>query len=184
LQCIESEVYTEEQLKRKTRVIDENFIDELEQKYARESDEELAKEEEGESDEVLSEEEEKIEIKPRQSDQPRESFLEQEEYEKMDVDEREVAKNGLLPSILDSKLWKVKVKIGMERQLVMQILRKSIDYLNKEKPFMILTVFNCDKNQGTIYVEAHKLAHVKVALEGISGVYQKGIEMIPFKDMT
>lgn len=49
---------------------------------------------------------------------------------------------------------------------------------------MILTVFNCDKSVGTLFVEAHKLAHVKAVLEGISGVYRRGIEMIPFKDMT
>lgn len=63
-------------------------------------------------------------------------------------------------------------------------MRKAIDYLNNEKPFMVLSVFNCDKSEGCIYVEAHKLSHVKSLINGITNVYKRKIEMIPFKDMT
>lgn len=98
--------------------------------------------------------------------------------------EYDVAKHGLLPSIMDSKLWKIKCKQGFERQLVMQIMRKAIDYLNKEKPFMIMSVFQCDKTDGYIFIEAHKLSHVKSIITGISGIFKRGTEMIAIKDMT
>jgi transcription elongation factor SPT5 len=78
--------------------------------------------------------------------------------------QRDVAKHGLLPSIMDSKIWKVKVKLGQERQLVFQIMRKAMDYFNNEKPFMILSVFNCDKSEGYIFLEAHKLSHVRAII--------------------
>lgn len=49
---------------------------------------------------------------------------------------------------------------------------------------MILSVFNCDKASGCFFVEAHKLSHVQQIITGITGVLRKGIEMIPYKDMT
>jgi len=63
-------------------------------------------------------------------------------------------------------------------------MRKAVDYLNKEKPFMVLSVFNCDKSPGYVFVEAHKLSHVKSMITGIANIFKKGIEMIPIKDMT
>jgi hypothetical protein len=36
----------------------------------------------------------------------------------------------MLPSILDSKIWKVKCLPGLERQLVTQLLKKAIDFFN------------------------------------------------------
>lgn len=76
-------------------------------------------------------------------------------------DEVEVAKHGLLPSIMDSKIWKVKCKAGLERSLVVQLLRKSFHFLNINRPFMLLTVFASEKSSGVIFIEAHKLSHVK-----------------------
>jgi len=98
--------------------------------------------------------------------------------------EDQVASHGMLPSILDSKLWKVKCKPGLERLLVVQLLRKAVDHLNNQKPFMILSAFHCEKSQGCLYVEAYNMAHVKTLIHGITGVYRKGIEMIPYKEMT
>lgn len=49
---------------------------------------------------------------------------------------------------------------------------------------MILSVFNSDKSSGYIYIEAHNMSHVKTFTEGISGIYKRGIEMIPYREMT
>jgi transcription elongation factor SPT5 len=111
-------------------------------------------------------------------------FIEINDDEDVNAPEYDVAKHGLLPSIMDSKIWKIKCKLGFERQLVMQIMRKAIDYLNKEKPFLIMTVFHCDKSDGNIFIEAHKLSHVKSIVNGMSNIYKRGIEMIAIKDMT
>jgi hypothetical protein len=48
---------------------------------------------------------------------------------------------------------------------------------------MILSVFNCDKTPGCIYIEAHNMAHVLTFIDGISGLKRKNIEMIAFPDM-
>ncbi len=48
---------------------------------------------------------------------------------------------------------------------------------------MILSVFNCDKTQGSIYIEAHNKAHVQAFIQGIAGIYRKNIEMIPYPEM-
>lgn len=84
-----------------------------------------------------------------------------------------------LPTIIDSKTWKVRCLRGMERQLVAQLLLKAIDYFNLEKPFMILTIFNCDKSPGHIYVEAYNKNHVLTFIDGISGLNHRSVEMIP-----
>ncbi|TNV84900.1 hypothetical protein FGO68_gene17575 [Halteria grandinella] len=83
------------------------------------------------------------------------------------------------PSIMDSKIWKVRCIRGMERQLVVQLLLKAIDYFNNEKPFMILTIFASDKSSGFLYIEAYNKNHVLSFINGISGVNHRSVEMIP-----
>jgi len=88
------------------------------------------------------------------------------------------------PSIMDSKIWKVRCLNGCERSLTAQLLKKAIDFLNQEKPFMILSVFNCDKTPGCIYIEAHNKSHVLTFVDGISGILKRNlIEMIPYNTM-
>ncbi len=52
-----------------------------------------------------------------------------EASEAMEVDE--VERDVTLPSNMDSKLWRLKVKPGMERQLVMRLTNKLISRLNE-----------------------------------------------------
>lgn len=49
---------------------------------------------------------------------------------------------------------------------------------------MILSVFNCEKSRGCLYVEAYNMSHVKQFIVGISGLSRKGIEMVPYEEMT
>lgn len=97
---------------------------------------------------------------------------------------------------MDSKIWKVKCIPGLERQLVDQLLRKAFDYINNGKPFMILSVFNCDKSSGYVYIEAYNMSHVKSFVHGIKGITQQNykgnsrntemknnIEMVPYREM-
>lgn len=49
---------------------------------------------------------------------------------------------------------------------------------------MILSVFNCDKTQGCIYIEAYNKSHVLTFVDGISGILNRNsIEMIPYNSM-
>lgn len=52
--------------------------------------------------------------------------------------EQMVGRDVTLPSNKDSKLWRLKVKPGMERQLVMRLTNKLIHNLNNGTPLMVL----------------------------------------------
>lgn len=49
---------------------------------------------------------------------------------------------------------------------------------------MVMQVFESDNLAGAIFVEAFKLSHVEQLIRGISGVYQKGLKMVPISEMT
>lgn len=75
-----------------------------------------------------------------------------------------------LPSSQDSKLWRLKVKQGMERVLVMRLTNKLFQRLNEGQPLMVLQIFECANTSSVIYVEAYKLSHVEQLTRGISGI--------------
>ena len=89
-----------------------------------------------------------------------------------------------LPSINDSKIWRVKCTPGLEKQLVLKITNKLIEYLNKGDPMNVLEVFETQLSEGFIYCEAHKSQHVERVLQGLSGVQMKSLKMIPINEMT
>lgn len=96
----------------------------------------------------------------------------------------DIERDVTLPSNQDSKLWLLKVKPGLERQLVMRLTNKLFARLNEGQPLMVLQVFECENVSGVIYVEAHKLSHVEQLTRGISGIYSRGLKMIPIAEMT
>lgn len=55
----------------------------------------------------------------------------------------DVSRDINLPSIKDSKLWRIKVTPGRERELVFKITRKLIEFLNNGNPLNVLDVFEC-----------------------------------------
>ena len=102
---------------------------------------------------------------------------------KEELDE-DVARDICLPSIKDSKLWRIKVTPGQERALVFKITNKLIDYLNMGNPLNVLEVFESQLSEGIIYCEAYKSQHVEKVLQGLTGVYMSSIQMIPINEMT
>ena len=48
----------------------------------------------------------------------------------------------------------------------------------------MLQVFECESSTGSIYLEAHKLSHVEQLTRGMSGIYSRGLKMIPISEMT
>lgn len=56
-------------------------------------------------------------------------------------EEEDMMRNICLPSIKDSKLWRIKVTPGRERELVFKITNKLIEYLNNGDPLNVLDVF-------------------------------------------
>ena len=85
---------------------------------------------------------------------------------------------------MDSKLWRLKVKPGMERQLVMRLTNKLINHFNNGHPLMVMQVFESENTGGVIFVEAYKLSHVEQLTRGMAGIYSRGLRMIPIAEMT
>jgi transcription elongation factor SPT5 len=106
-----------------------------------------------------------------------------QEIAKDDQDE-DMSRDIYLPSIKDSKLWRIKVTPGRERELVFKITNKLIDFLNNGNPLNVLEVFECQLSSGIIYCEAYKCQHVEKVLQGLSGVNHRSISMIPINEMT
>ena len=73
-----------------------------------------------------------------------------------DAEIEDVSRDICLPSIKDSKLWRVGCTPGRERELVFKITNKLIEYLNMGNPLNVLEVFECSLSQGVIYCEAYK----------------------------
>ena len=59
--------------------------------------------------------------------------------QEQDLDD--VSRDICLPSIKDSKLWRIKVEAGRERELVVKITNKLIEFLNNADPLNVLDVF-------------------------------------------
>ena len=49
---------------------------------------------------------------------------------------------------------------------------------------MVLQVFESENTVGAVFVEAYKLSHVEQLTRGISGIYSRGLRMIPIAEMT
>jgi transcription elongation factor SPT5 len=68
----------------------------------------------------------------------------------------DLSRDICLPSIKDSKLWRIKVTPGRERELIFKITNKLVEYLNNGDPLNVLDVFESQVCQGIIYCEAFK----------------------------
>ncbi len=64
----------------------------------------------------------------------------------------------------------MRVKRGLERQVCMSLINKSIDFARKAHPLGILSATANENVEGYIYIEAYKDLHVKEAVKGLSAV--------------
>ena len=66
----------------------------------------------------------------------------------------------------------------------MRLTNKMINHFNDGHPLMVLQVFESENTSGVIFVEAFKLSHVEQLTRGMSGIYSRGLRMIPISEMT
>ena len=133
-------MYSKDYLRPKAGRLDKSMIKDMEQKYCQVVDENIS----DCSDEQIKE------YDPTYVKDIKDIVKsKQEEVE-------DVAKDICLPSIKDSKLWRIKVTPGKERELVFKITNKLIDYLNMGNPLNVLEVFESELSSGIIYCEAYK----------------------------
>jgi transcription elongation factor SPT5 len=72
--------------------------------------------------------------------------------------------------VSDPRLWQVRVKRGLERQVCMSLINKSIDFARKGHPLAILSTTSNENVEGYIYIEAFKEIHVREAVKGLSAI--------------
>ncbi|CAI5447588.1 unnamed protein product [Caenorhabditis angaria] len=96
----------------------------------------------------------------------------------------DISRNGILPSTKDPNLWIVKCRMGEEKLVAFQLMRKCLAYENTNEPLQIKSVVVKEGLKGMIYVESFKQSHVMSAIEGVSALNQFTITMVPIKDMV
>jgi len=94
-----------------------------------------------------------------------------------------VAQRLLLPSVDDPSIWAIKCKVGKEKDIVYQILKKTWAMKNRDLSIDITSAFERDSLQGYIYVEARKAAHVAAAVKDIPNVYASKLILVPIQEM-
>jgi len=90
-----------------------------------------------------------------------------------------IAKQAILPSASDPRLWMVKVKRNNEKLCALSLMNKTIDFASKGKPLSILSVSAPENVEGYIYVEAFKEIHVKEAIKGLAVVLGSKVILVP-----
>lgn len=91
---------------------------------------------------------------------------------------------SLQPSIKDPRLWQIRVKRGLEKQVVMSLINKSIDFAKKGQPLAILSATCTDNVEGYIYIEAFKEIHVREAIKGLSAILGGNLSLVELSEMT
>ncbi|KAG1712147.1 Transcription elongation factor SPT5 [Nymphon striatum] len=98
----------------------------------------------------------------------------------------DITRQTLLPGVKDPNLWLVKCRIGEEKTVVIQLMKKFIAYQFTDDPLQIKSVIAPEGVKGYVYIESFKQTHVKQCIEGIGnlrlGQYQQ--MMVPIKEMT
>lgn len=97
----------------------------------------------------------------------------------------QVPQRLLMPSVNDANLWQVRVKPGREKELIFNLMRKSVDLEFSAHPLQILSAFQHDSLPGMIYVEARGQQAVINALQGFVGVFLgRGATLVPIDEMA
>ena len=85
-----------------------------------------------------------------------------------------IPKRLLLPSVDDPSIWRVAVKQGKEREVVLSIMKRVEERANTKDPLPIISAFQRDGTMaGHVYIEALKQGDIAIALDGISNSYHR-----------
>jgi transcription elongation factor SPT5 len=94
-----------------------------------------------------------------------------------------VTQQSLLPSVSDPSLWMFNCPNGKEQELVIQIMNKCIAYASQGKPLGITSAVAA-QSKGRVYIESYSEPAVKEAVQGIRGLMQYSMRLVPISDMT
>lgn len=94
-----------------------------------------------------------------------------------------VAQQSLMPSVSDPSLWMVSCQTGKEQELVFQIMNKCSAFARQGRPLGI-TAAIAAQTKGKIYVESYSEPAVMEAIQGVRGLLQYTMRLVPIQDMT
>jgi len=94
-----------------------------------------------------------------------------------------VSQQSLVPSVSDPGLWMIGCPPGKESELVMQIMNKAVAFALQGKSLGIIGAI-ASQTKGKIYVESYSEPAVKDAIQGVRGILQYKVRLIPIGDMT
>ena len=94
-----------------------------------------------------------------------------------------VSQQSLVPSVSDPSFWMVSCSSGKEQEMVYQIMNKCVAYANQGRPLGICGVIAA-QSKGRLYIESFSEPAVVEALEGVRGLLQYTLKLVPIGDMT
>ncbi|MFH4973391.1 hypothetical protein AB6A40_000100 [Gnathostoma spinigerum] len=95
----------------------------------------------------------------------------------------DISRHCLMPCTKDPNLWIVRCRLGEEKLVALQLMRKYLAHEHTDTPLQIKSVVVKEGLKGIIYIEAYKQTHVSQAIEGISALNPYKITMVPIKEM-
>ena len=94
-----------------------------------------------------------------------------------------VAQQSLVPSVSDPSLWMVSCATGKEQELVFQIMNKCSALARQGRPLGISAAIAA-QSKGKIYIESFSEPAVMEAIQGVRGLLQYTMRLVPIQDMT
>ena len=94
-----------------------------------------------------------------------------------------VAQQSLVPSVSDPSFWMVSCSTGKEQELVLQIMNKAVAFARQGKPLGISGAIAA-QSKGKVYVESFSEPAVVEAIQGVRGLLQYTMRLVPIQDMT
>ncbi|KAL9224359.1 hypothetical protein vseg_000402 [Gypsophila vaccaria] len=147
----------------------------------------------------------KVESVPEKRDQvpffPKEEELSGDELEKMleeryksgsgfvryaedDYDsKRSVDKSFYMPSVVEPKIWKVKCKVGREKNVVFCLIQKYLDLKVLGTKLQIISTFSVEHVKGFVFIEAEKQSDVAEACYQLADVYGTLVVLVPSNEV-
>ncbi|KAG7751862.1 hypothetical protein KL911_004440 [Ogataea haglerorum] len=89
-----------------------------------------------------------------------------------------VSQRLLLPSVDDPLIWGIRVRNGLEKELVKQIYARM---LNKRYTD-VFSAFQRDNFSGYVYIEARRLDAVNQIIQGLPGMYANNKVLVPIEE--
>jgi transcription elongation factor SPT5 len=94
-----------------------------------------------------------------------------------------VSQQSLVPSVSDPSLWMISCATGKEQELIFQLMNKCTAFARQGRPLGICGAI-AGQTKGRIYIESFSEPAVVEAIQGVRGLLQYTMRLIPIGDMT